>query len=184
MQGGEEIKRENLSYIEDPSLPPSLLPSLPKSLLPLSFSPASQQTDAELVWGDKSSHRNNTEEKCHRPWSSMIYLAQVLTKLRSLWCANNDTILEERSTLLEHFKSYPKQLQLGLDPAFSSASQNFVSILYLICSLCILIWADFISAVCCLHYPRRRLIWAHLSYVHILNPLWKDISMTNSTSIC
>lgn len=75
------LKRKLVYYRR--SLPPSLL----IFLLHLSFSPASQQRSAELVWGDKSSHRNYIGKKCHRPWSSIIYLAQVLTKLQnSLIC--------------------------------------------------------------------------------------------------
>lgn len=113
-----------------------------------------------------------------------IYLVQVLIKLQIFLIWVQWYNIGGKIHFLEHFKSYSKELQLSLDTAFSSESQNFISVLYLICSLCILIWVDFNSAFCSFYCPWRKMIWARHSYVHISNPLWKDISMTNSISIC
>lgn len=167
----EEIKRETSSNIDD-------LPLLPYVSSVRLLLPPSQQTAAELVWGDKSSHRNSMGEKCHRPWSPIICLAQILAKLQILWHANNDTKPEELSAhCLGHFKSYLKKMQLDLNPACSRASQNFIYTLLLICSLCTLIWAGFNSSFYSLHYPWGRIVCSCVIITLTFQTLYGRISV-------
>lgn len=168
MQGREEIKRQNFSTIEDLSLPLSLCSSCPSHSPLLSscwISLRGQELPQKLYWGKVSQAL-----KLHNILGSGTDLTAdflICEQWYNTWGLN-----------------IPNLILKSWDPAFSSASQKFFSIPNLICALYTLIWVDFNSAFCSLYYPWRRMIWTRHSFVHISNPLWKDISMTNSTSIC